>query len=89
MLGHPLVVEVRTVGLLGGVQLDKNALDKVPDLADRIVSAAAGRGVLLRALVGHTLQVSPPFVVREEELSLLATVLREALDATVPEEIAA
>ena len=89
LLGHPLVVEVRTVGLLGGVQLDKNALDKVPDLADRIVSAAAERGVLLRALVGHTLQVSPPFVVREEELSLLATVLREALDATVPEEIAA
>jgi adenosylmethionine-8-amino-7-oxononanoate aminotransferase len=41
--------------------------------------------VLVRNLVGHSLQISPPFVIEEEELALAARVLGDALDETAGE----
>ena len=71
---HELVEEVRTIGLLGGVETREG-------LADRVADEAMQRGVIVRALRGAILQVSPPFVVSEEQLTRLAAVLRESLDA--------
>jgi putrescine aminotransferase len=67
----PLVEETRTVGLLGAVQLSAEARGEDPALADRVVAALQEDGVLVRSLVGHSLQISPPFVISEDELSLL------------------
>jgi adenosylmethionine-8-amino-7-oxononanoate aminotransferase len=80
LAAHPLVDEVRTAGLLTGVQLSEDARRADPALVDRVVTAARERGVLVRNLLGQTLQVSPPFVIEDEELALLADTLREALD---------
>jgi len=85
LTGHPLVQDVRTVGLLAGVELDVGARAAAPDVVERVVRRARSRGVLVRNLVGHSLQISPPFVIDEEELGLLARVLREALDETAEE----
>lgn len=82
---HPLVQEVRTAGLLAGVELDADARSAAPDVVERVVRRARARGVLVRNLVGHTLQISPPFVITEEELGLLAGVLGAALDETAEE----
>jgi putrescine---pyruvate transaminase len=71
---HELVDEVRTIGLLGGVETREG-------LADRVAEEAMRRGVIVRALRGAILQVSPPFVVSEDQLTRLAAVLRESLDA--------
>jgi putrescine---pyruvate transaminase len=69
-----LVREVRTVGLLGAVELDR-------EVADRVAAETLERGVITRALRGVALQISPPFVVTEEQLGTVAAVIGESLDA--------
>jgi putrescine aminotransferase len=73
---HPAVAEVRTgVGLLGAVELaDASKLQAVID-------AAYERGVLVRGIRGVALQVSPPFVITEDEIATTARLFGEALDA--------
>jgi putrescine aminotransferase len=78
--GAPLVDETRAVGLLGAVQLSAEARAEDPGLADRIVLALQDEGVLVRSLVGHSLQVSPPFVITEQEIGLLAERLGDVLE---------
>jgi adenosylmethionine-8-amino-7-oxononanoate aminotransferase len=78
---HELVGEVRTIGLLGAVEVRGDILADRPDLTDRVAEEALRRGVIVRALRGAALQISPPFVVSEDQLTTIATVLRESLDA--------
>ena len=73
---HPAVAEVRTgIGLLGAVEL----VD--PSKLQAVIDAAYERGVLVRGIRGVALQLSPPFVITEDEIATTATVLGEALDA--------
>ena len=76
---EPLVEVTRTAGLLGAVQLSADARAEQPGLADRIVAELQDDGVLVRALVGHSLQISPPFVISEDEIALLGERIAGAL----------
>ena len=78
---HPGVGEVRTIGLLAGIELHAEALARKPGLTDAVVAEARRRGVLTRNLVGKSLQVSPPFVIEEAEIRLLASTFAESIDA--------
>ena len=72
---HPLVREVRAgVGLLAGIELHDPA--KAEETARRCLDA----GVILRAITDGTLQVSPPFVIDESDIGLLAGVIAAELD---------
>jgi putrescine---pyruvate transaminase len=71
---HELVEDVRTIGLLGGVAIRG-------ELADRVAEEAKQRGVIVRALRGSVLQISPPFVIAEEQLGTIASVIGESLGA--------
>lgn len=75
---HSLVVAVRSVGLLAAVELDADAHPGVVEVA---LAAARDHGVLTRGLVGRSLQLSPPFVITEDELRELGARLRASLDA--------
>jgi acetylornithine aminotransferase len=72
---------VRVAGLLCGVELSAEARQNDPTLVERVVVDARSRGVLVRNLLGATLQISPPLVIEPQELRLLADTLRESLDA--------
>lgn len=85
---HPLVGEVRVAGLLAGIEIEESARHADPALVERIVVGARERGVLVRNLLGRTLQVSPPFIIEPDELRLLATTLRETLDAVLGDHAA-
>jgi adenosylmethionine-8-amino-7-oxononanoate aminotransferase len=74
LLLHDLVREVRTVGLLAAIELEEG-------YADRVAAEALSRGVVTRALRGVALQISPPFVITEEQLQRAAGVIGESLDA--------
>jgi putrescine aminotransferase len=72
---HPAVADVRAgVGLLAAVELAD------PSKLQAVVDAAYERGVLVRAIRGVALQVSPPFVITEDEIATTARVFGEALD---------
>ena len=51
------------VGLLGAVELAD------PSKLQAVIDAAYERGVLVRGIRGVALQVSPPFVITEDEIA--------------------
>jgi putrescine---pyruvate transaminase len=80
LLRHPTVAEVRSVGLMGAVQLDSSYLQENGVGAAELVSACRDRGVLTRLLAGDALQITPPFVIEDAQLDQIFWVLDEVLD---------
>ena len=87
----PGVADVRSVGLAGAVELDAALLAEHPAAGAAVVLAARKRGVLTRLLRGVALQISPPFVVTEDELETvvgaIAASLREVAQALSPRDL--
>jgi len=79
----PGVAEVRHAGLLGAIELEPELLAERPGLVDAVARLARENGVLTRGLRGVALQLSPPFVVSEEELRTMVVRLAEGVDAVV------
>ena len=79
------VTAVRCTGLAGAVELDPDVLARDPGAPITAMLAARQRGVITRVLRGVALQISPPFVVTEDEL----TTIVGAIEAGVREATAA
>lgn len=83
---HPLIGNVRSVGLVGGAELvaDKTAkrpFDPKKGVAAQAVSFLQARGAILRA-IGDTIAICPPMIIAPEELDLLFDRLEGALNDT-------
>jgi len=76
----PGVGEIRTVGLTAAVAFRSDLLAADPGLPERAVVAALRHGVATRVLRGHALQVSPPFVITEAEITTMVDGLGAALE---------
>ena len=87
---HPLVGEVRSVGLLGAVEIvaergTNRRFGAKPGTAGPIIrDHAIARGLMVRA-VRDTIVLSPPLIVSHAEIDQIADRLRAALDAAEPE----
>ena len=79
------VAEVRSAGLAAAVELDAELLAADPALVWKTVLAARAHGVLTRVLRGVALQISPPFVVTEDELAAMV----ERISAGLQDAVAA
>ncbi len=84
--GHPLVREVRGVGLLFGIEIERaaGAAGRLPspgDLGARCVAHGIDCGILLHA-TGDCLCVSPPLVITRSEIDDLVERTKQAIDAT-------
>lgn len=80
---HPAVGEVRSIGLLGAVEIvaDKPTRARFPAeraVAGAVRDAAIARGLMVRA-VRDSIVMSPPFIVTEAELTFIGTTLGAAL----------
>jgi adenosylmethionine-8-amino-7-oxononanoate aminotransferase len=85
LTGHPLVSEVRSgTGLLAAIQIDPDLTVQRPRLVPEVIAQLRARGMLTRALVDGSLQVSPPFVVTADQLKAFAESCWEALEAVTP-----
>jgi adenosylmethionine-8-amino-7-oxononanoate aminotransferase len=71
LLRHPLVKEVRSVGLTAAFELSAEARAGNPRVADDVLLEARRNGVITRNLLGHSLQISPPLVITKEELQFM------------------
>jgi adenosylmethionine-8-amino-7-oxononanoate aminotransferase len=81
----PLVSEVRAgLGLLAAVEIDPDARAADPGLVERIVVACRAHGVLTRGLAGRALQISPPYVISEDELGRVAEAMAAAVGQAAP-----
>ncbi|MFC7331920.1 aspartate aminotransferase family protein [Rhodocista pekingensis] len=83
---HPLVGEVRGVGLIAGVELVADKATRQPfdpklGVAARLAGFAQGHGVILRP-IGDTLGFSPPLIITPEEVDELVARFGRALDDT-------
>ena len=83
LANEPLITEVRAVGLMAGVGLNRDLVDDAPsgtsvDLGAEMVRACRRHGVIVRRMFQGDLQISPPLIVDETDVDLIATAIREA-----------
>jgi 4-aminobutyrate--pyruvate transaminase len=84
---HPLVGEVRGVGLIGAIELVRNKQTRENfDAAQAVGAFCMGRaqehGLLVRALPGDTVAFCPPLIVEEGEIDMIVERFGKALDDT-------
>ena len=81
LVQHSYVHEVRAgFGLLAAVELEPEILSSVPDAPNVLLRGVRKAGVLVRGL-GKGVAVSPPLIVTEEEIGMLAEAIRAGLDS--------
>jgi putrescine---pyruvate transaminase len=84
LAGHPLVGGVRAgLGALAGIDLSAAALARDPWLPARLQRQCRDAGVLVRPL-GAGIAVSPPLIVADDEIAVLADGIAEALERLTP-----
>jgi 4-aminobutyrate---pyruvate transaminase len=85
--GHPLVGDVRSVGLIGAVELAEDKHERKPFDPKRAVGAYLVRraqeyGLILRAMGGDIIAFSPPLIITEPQIAELLSRFEKALDDT-------
>jgi len=83
---HPLVGEVRGVGLLGGIEMvadkaSRRPLDD-PGKAGVICREACFANNVISRSVGDSMVLSPPLVIAKDEIDELMKRMRKSLDQT-------
>jgi 4-aminobutyrate--pyruvate transaminase len=86
--GHPIVGDVRGLGLIGAVELAKDPAARKPFDAKRGVGAylvrrAQEHGLILRVMAGDIIAFSPPLVITEAEIDAMLERFDRALADTV------
>ena len=89
---HPLVGEVRGVGMLGAVELVQNKQTRTRFPSERSAGMVCrghcfANGLIMRA-VGDTMIIAPPLVISKEEIDELVSKARLCLDLAARELIA-
>jgi len=83
---HPLVADVRGIGLFCGMQLMADKKKRVPFEADqnvgvRVQNAAHDRGLYLRSIPPDRISFMPPLIIENDEIDEAVDILKSALDA--------
>jgi 4-aminobutyrate--pyruvate transaminase len=86
--GHPIVGQVRGMGLIGALELAAEPARRVPFDPRRGVGAffvrrAQAHGLIVRVLAGDVIAFSPPLVITEAEIDALLERTARALDDTL------
>jgi adenosylmethionine-8-amino-7-oxononanoate aminotransferase len=81
---HEIVGDVRGLGLVAAIELvrdraTKQLFDSSAGVARRVWLAALEEGVIVRPLTGDVLAMSPPFVISNEQIDKIVSVLDRAI----------
>jgi len=82
---HPLVGEVRGIGLIAAIELvadkaTKKPFDPAQKIGPRFSKIAEGHGLIMRALPGDGIAFSPPLIITAEEITDMLDRFGKALD---------
>jgi 4-aminobutyrate---pyruvate transaminase len=85
---HPLIGDVRGIGLIGAVELAEDPKARKPFDPKRTVGAylvrhAQEHGLILRVMAGDIIAFSPPLIITEKQIAELFTRFEKALDDTL------
>jgi 4-aminobutyrate aminotransferase len=80
---HPLVGDVRGLGLLMGLELVRDGESREPAVAEAeaVMYEALSRGLSFKTAMGNVLHLSAPLVISREELGLAIAILDDSLAA--------
>jgi 4-aminobutyrate--pyruvate transaminase len=87
---HPLVGEVRGVGMVAAVELvedkaTRKNFDPGKKIGGRLTKHAEQNGVIIRAMVNDSIGFSPPLIITEQEVDAMLDRFGAALDALTVE----
>jgi 4-aminobutyrate--pyruvate transaminase len=82
---HPLVGEVRGVGLMWGVEVVKDkasrsSFDPKQKIGQKLSDICFARGLNTRALGGQVMAFTPPLIISDAEIDLAVDIFSEGLD---------
>ena len=78
---HPLVGDVRGIGLLLGVELVRADGSPARREAERVMYACLARGLAFKVGQGNVLNLSPPLVIAEDDLDRAIAILDDVIGA--------
>jgi 4-aminobutyrate aminotransferase len=80
---HPLIGDVRGLGLLMGVELvkDRTTLERATDEAERVMYDALARGLNFKLTMGNIITLTPPLTISRAEMDRALEILDGCLAA--------
>ncbi|MBL8324297.1 MAG: aminotransferase class III-fold pyridoxal phosphate-dependent enzyme [Rubrivivax sp.] len=87
-VGHPIVGDVRGIGLIGALELAaepkmRKPFDAALGVGAYLAKAAQNQGLIVRVMAGDIIAFSPPLVITETEIDELLAKLELAMQDTV------
>jgi 4-aminobutyrate aminotransferase len=81
MADHPLIGDVRGLGLLMGMELvrDRAARARATDEAEAVMYSALSKGLSFKTTMGNILTLTPPLTITRQEMDQALDILEESL----------
>jgi 4-aminobutyrate aminotransferase len=78
---HPLIGDVRGLGLFLGIELvkDRETRERASDEAEAAMYAALSRGLSFKTSMGNILTLTPPLIITREEMDRALAILEECI----------
>jgi 4-aminobutyrate aminotransferase len=78
---HPVIGDVRGIGLLWGIELVKDAVTKTKAIteAEKIMYECLANGLSFKVSQGNVLQLCPPLIITREQLMSAITIIDNAI----------
>jgi len=80
---HPLIGDVRGIGLLLGIELvkDRTTREKASDAAERVLYASLAQGLSFKLTMGNIITLTPPLTITKEELDKALDIIESCISA--------
>jgi 4-aminobutyrate aminotransferase len=79
--GHPLIGDVRGLGLFLGVELvkDRQSRERAADEAEAVMYAALSKGLSFKLTMGNILTLTPPLTITQAEMDRALDIIEECI----------
>ena len=81
MADHPLIGDVRGLGLLMGMELvrDRTTRERATDEAEAVMYSALSKGLSFKTTMGNILTLTPPLTITRAEMAQALDILEQSL----------